>query len=572
MKESLYKKILLYGIVFLFIGAAIVPSISGDIDKTSIQSTIEVPTIFPLNADYVNAYWKFDECSGDTLHDSSGNNYHGTIYDASWTTGQSGCALDFDGVNDYVALDPYSADLGFNKTDDVIFTVYFKSTSTHSGMIYCNAGYEHVPEARIELLANGTVIVKIFTMVCGLNVTTENSFNDGDWHNVTVFFNGITSNPTLSVFVDGELEGSLTDWLCPIVNSDFTKAKIGRRGYENEGYFEGSIDEFKIIKYPGGNKQNRPTIDGPESGEPSVEYEYTFVTEDPEGDNIWLHIDWDDGTIEKFGPFPSGKEVKVSHKWDVDDKYEIKAKSEDIWHESPNSKYVVRIGNQPPEAPEITGPLYGDPGQDLTYTFIAEDYEGQNIKYKIDWDDGTTSETNYYPSNTAIEVSHSWGTKDDYNITARAIDIKDKEGDSSGYHIRIGDQPPDKPKIYGAVQGLPDIIYNYGFVSIDLENDNITYEIDWGDDNIETDIGPLPSGEIFPRSHSWNESDTFIIKARAKDDFGYYSDWSEHKIIIPRNKAFNLNLLELLFERFPRVFLTFRHLLGKLNIILFRNL
>jgi hypothetical protein len=44
--------------------------------------------------------WKFDEGSGGTAYDSASDN-DGTIYGASWTTGQIGGALDFDGSNDY---------------------------------------------------------------------------------------------------------------------------------------------------------------------------------------------------------------------------------------------------------------------------------------------------------------------------------------------------------------------------------------------------------------------------------------------------------------------------------------
>jgi hypothetical protein len=162
----------------------------------------------------------------------------------------------------------------------------------------------------------------------------------------------------------------------------------------------------------------------------------------------------------------------------------------------------------------------------------------------------------------------------DYNITAKAYDTHDKPGNPSVYHIRIGDQPPNMPKIYGANRFTQDIEYEYGFVSIDPENDNLSFDIDWGDGNIETDIGPFPSGEIFPRNHSWNKTGTYLIKSRAKDEFDYYSDWSVHKISIPRNKAVKINPLELLFERFPLVFLKFKYLLVllKYDCKLFENL
>ena len=567
MKESLYKKILLYGIVFLFIGAAVVPSISGYNNKISIQSTIEGPTSFPLNADYVNSYWKFDECSGNTLQDSSGNDYDGIIYGASWTSGQSGCALDFDGVDDYVDLDVHSGGIAFNKTDDVIFSLWFRSDSSDGGYMFCIAGEVHVPEAVIQLCPNGSVFFKVWTAVCGIPLWSDNEgFNDDEWHQVEIFFNGITSNPTVEMYIDGDFESRITKWLCEVENTHFKYGKIGRRALENEGYFEGLIDELKIIIYPGGNEQEPPTISGPTEGDPEVEYHYSLITNDPEGDDILLlYIDWDDGTVDEVtGPFESGEEVIVSHTWDENDRYEVKTKSKDYWHESrwSDPPYVVKIGNQPPEPPTITGPKYGDPDQELTYTFVAIDEEEEDVKYSIDWDDGTTTDIGYHASGEPVTAAHSWDTEDDYHITAQATDTHDKPGGLSVYHIRIGDQPPNKPSIYGTMQGIPDKIYDFGFVSTDPENDDITYDIDWGDGNIETDIGPFPSGEIISRSHSWDETGTYLIQARAKDEFDNPSVWSGQEIIVPRNKAFNFNLLELLFERFPRVFLTFRYLLG----------
>jgi hypothetical protein len=48
-------------------------------------------------------HWKFDEGSGDTANDSSGNNNHGTLEgDPQWVEGKIGGALELNGVNDYV--------------------------------------------------------------------------------------------------------------------------------------------------------------------------------------------------------------------------------------------------------------------------------------------------------------------------------------------------------------------------------------------------------------------------------------------------------------------------------------
>ncbi|MHA2243946.1 MAG: LamG domain-containing protein [Candidatus Hodarchaeales archaeon] len=48
--------------------------------------------------------WTFDEGSGDTAYDSSGNGNNGTIHGAAWTTGVNGSALKFDGTDDYVEI------------------------------------------------------------------------------------------------------------------------------------------------------------------------------------------------------------------------------------------------------------------------------------------------------------------------------------------------------------------------------------------------------------------------------------------------------------------------------------
>jgi DNA-binding beta-propeller fold protein YncE len=53
--------------------------------------------------------WNFNEGTGNTVYDNSGNRNHGAIHGAAWTTGISGSALEFDGIDDYVELtDPIS--------------------------------------------------------------------------------------------------------------------------------------------------------------------------------------------------------------------------------------------------------------------------------------------------------------------------------------------------------------------------------------------------------------------------------------------------------------------------------
>jgi len=566
IKNNWYNKYLILGIFVLFIGAAIAPSISGYDKKTSIQLLMEAPTSFTPD-DYINAFWKFDEGNGNVAGDSSGHGYDGMIYGATWITGKVGQALDFDGTNDYIKLDTYARNkLGFNKTDDLIFSFYFKSSSNNKGVIYsmCRGdGYGYNPGFHIALNSNGTIQTQVWRLSCGIIFSSNNSYNDGEWHYAKIYYNGISANPIVDVFVDGELDTTYKHYVCEFFSDNFRYAQIGRNSYELTNYFDGALDEFKIIKYPGGNEQEPPEIDGPLYIDPNKEYEYTFTTYDPEDDDVWIKVNWGDGSETEFlGQFESEEVVTLSHSWTKDGVYCVKAKSKDRWDESRWSAcYYVYIGNQPPSQPTIEGKQYGNPYQELTYTFTSIDIEDQDIYYVIDWGDGTTTETDYYPSNTSVDIPHSWDSNGDYFITAYAVDTYGKEGlESEPYPIRIGDQPPRKPDIDGPISGKSKVEIDFQFTADDPENDKVWFEINWGDGNIEKNVGPSNSGVPLTKSHVWNTSGRYTIKARAKDLYGYESVWGSFDIKIPRNKAIDYNLFEFLFERFPNSFPILKYL------------
>ena len=83
------------------------------------------------------------------------------------------------------------------------------------------------------------------------------------------------------------------------------------------------------------SENHRPTapyVTGPNSGKIGVEYNWTFVSTDPEENNITYYIDWADecGGAEWHGPYPSGEEVAIlSHTWSSRGDYVITAKAKD---------------------------------------------------------------------------------------------------------------------------------------------------------------------------------------------------------------------------------------------------
>jgi parallel beta-helix repeat protein len=75
---------------------------------------------------------------------------------------------------------------------------------------------------------------------------------------------------------------------------------------------------------------SRPIIDGPDKGRFGIEYEYIFLSTDPDIDDIFIYVDWGDNTdTEWLGPYESGKEIKLQHSWTEKGTYEITARARD---------------------------------------------------------------------------------------------------------------------------------------------------------------------------------------------------------------------------------------------------
>jgi outer membrane protein assembly factor BamB len=79
---------------------------------------------------------------------------------------------------------------------------------------------------------------------------------------------------------------------------------------------------------------NTPSIDGETEGNYGEPYDYTFITTDLDGDDVWYYIEWGDGTDSGWiGPYNSGEEITKSHKWSEKGNYTIKAKAKDVFDE-----------------------------------------------------------------------------------------------------------------------------------------------------------------------------------------------------------------------------------------------
>ena len=92
---------------------------------------------------------------------------------------------------------------------------------------------------------------------------------------------------------------------------------------------------------------------------------------------------------------------------------------------------------------------------------------------------------------------------------------------------------PAKPSISGPAKGKPGVTYEYTLVSLDPEDQQVSYFVDWGDGTTTDWLGPFDSGTSLVVNHTWDTKQTFTVKAKAKDSRGAESEWATLPVKIP---------------------------------------
>ena len=191
-------------------------------------------------------WWKFDETSGTTAVDSSGNGYDGTVYgNAQWIDG----ALQFDGVDDYV---------------DLPIGSLISSLTNSSFLVWVDFSNAGGAWQRIWDFGSGEQINMFLTPRIGTAdemrfAITETSYADEDqttapdtlpsgWHHVALVID--IDNSVHRLYLDGELVAENTEArYSPSTLGETTQNWIGRSQYVADGYFNGSIDDFQIYNH-----------------------------------------------------------------------------------------------------------------------------------------------------------------------------------------------------------------------------------------------------------------------------------------------------------------------------------
>ena len=111
---------------------------------------------------------------------------------------------------------------------------------------------------------------------------------------------------------------------------------------------------FKTYRWLNNTSPGIPDIDGPDKLKPGEVYPYFFCSNDPDDDNIFYYVDWDDGGINWLGPYASGEKIYKIHKWLEKGTYTIKAKARDEHgNESDWATFDVKIEQKSREVQQM---------------------------------------------------------------------------------------------------------------------------------------------------------------------------------------------------------------------------
>ena len=217
-------------------------------------------------------YWKFDEGTGTTAFDSSGNNINASWSGTGshWTQGKYGQAGIFNGSNDYTRINDNS--LLSPESGNYTMQAWVKTNASYaSSVAWIFANYGSAANNLTQL-----VIGTDNKLICGFRDTSGNIaqvkglgsvLNDGLWH----FVSCTKSGTSIAGYVDSLQVGTtVNSSLGTISTIGLAKAIGTNAGSIGTQNFTGSVDEVKIYNYARTQKQIVEDMNGghPVGGSP----------------------------------------------------------------------------------------------------------------------------------------------------------------------------------------------------------------------------------------------------------------------------------------------------------------
>ena len=154
----------------------------------------------------------------------------------TYVTQSAATHLNFDGINDYVALPNESS---FDFTDQMTVEFWMNSSVTNPEQ-WDALVVKGDDSWRVHLNATGTVYFTCSSGTSTLNAISTTVVTDGNWHHIAATLGGNTAK----IFIDGVLEDQVA--VPGILNNSTYPILIGNNPVFGPRYFTGNLDDVRI--------------------------------------------------------------------------------------------------------------------------------------------------------------------------------------------------------------------------------------------------------------------------------------------------------------------------------------
>ena len=189
------------------------------------------------------AFWDFENVSGTTLVDASGNGYNGTLKNSpSFTEGKCGTAIKLNGTNQFVQFPFYDA-LDFSNTEDFTISLWVKTDGgSNQWQLLAGNGRES---------KNNWYAIYYRRDDGSYRLSAQNPWADAQiaahqanaWSHLTISFS--SSNRTFSLYANGKKTGTKTVSSVMSNGADYGFL-LGCSGASVGEYFKGWLDNVRV--------------------------------------------------------------------------------------------------------------------------------------------------------------------------------------------------------------------------------------------------------------------------------------------------------------------------------------